>query len=735
MCAAVAVHFGSPYLLTSPFLYQLLALKAAMMVFAWRKPPSSTVSSWLLGRMFDVAEGLVAVFFFLAVQKAAAPFATADTHIYEILCTKVATFNDMLPTVAQLPASRLPACSEPSFNARLYLIMGVFNVLEKNSLDTYSATTASPAAALAFVFIVCRCVLSSLGFGRPTAAKPGSKAAEGAQQAVATKASTASNASSSSLRKRKGGSGAAPDAPASSKGDDKSTMAASSAKAPTGADNEEALEEAALLWFAVQFVLFFILGAFINRLRVAFGPPLMVLAAVAFGPRLFPAQGLLARHRGVIVAILTMLHGGHGLYLLGLLPCLGEKGGICNHLDDKSSNDGDLADLSDWMNRRLDPSLSVLASMNLAGSLRLFTNAPLIVHPQFESENLRKRVQQGYELYHCGSESGFADTMRSLKAQIVIFEYFRCFFTPYTLDDRKKNCVKGKHAPEEQLCLKLHAGSEHFKLLFTNGGYAVFQLNNNASSVAKRLKADEVSSLLVAPTTWQDHVERCAQEQGADCGPRLMETAAAWLQSMKRGNVAQTIRNLAIKRFPDDGYVNYYMARYLDYDAQQADRALPYYRRAVEKLPNNAIVLKEYLMFLEVALKDSSAVLKFIKDRQKDKGDSLALLNLSGPAAANLLCEAAASAKQAGLEAIADKLWEPALRGAPLSDCMKNNWPIMYPKGKQGKQASFDDAHDKWTKIRLMFSGGVNHQVTPHNSPGIRFTGDRTFLTNPLKPS
>ena len=119
-------------------------------------------------------------------------------------------------------------------------------------------------------------------------------------------------------------------------------------------------------------------------------------------------------------------------------------------------------------------------------------------HPwRFESENLRKRVQKAYELYNCGSEESFARTMRELKvwshwnpafwlvscspllflawdsswlwewpghtyhrchsypwqAQLVIFEYSRCFFTPYKLDDKRKNCNAKKHQTEDLMCL------------------------------------------------------------------------------------------------------------------------------------------------------------------------------------------------------------------------------------------------------------------------------------------
>lgn len=52
---------------------------------------------------------------------------------------------------------------------------------------------------------------------------------------------------------------------------------------------------------------------------------------------------------------------------------------------DKLSNDGDLADLYDWFNSDVPTNTSVLASMNLAGSMRAFTSVPMIIHPQYLS--------------------------------------------------------------------------------------------------------------------------------------------------------------------------------------------------------------------------------------------------------------------------------------------------------------------------------------------------------------
>merc|ERR1711918_192220 len=115
---------------------------------------------------------------------------------------------------------------------------------------------------------------------------------------------------------------------------------------------------------------------------------------------------------------------------------------------------------------------------------------------------------------------------------------------------------------------------------------------------------------------------------------------------MKRQAVARTLRELAEKRFPDNGYVNYYMARHFDYEVEKPDLAFKYYKKAVKALPNNPLILKEYLLFLDMAVKDQNAIEKLLKERQAPKdAQVMPLLKLKGPGSSALFCEAAVSAK------------------------------------------------------------------------------------------
>ena len=284
-------------------------------------------------------------------------------------------------------------------------------------------------------------------------------------------------------------------------------------------------EDAALLFFVVQFLLFMLLGSLVNRLRVAFGPPMMVLAAAVMGPRLVPVFLQRAFPKS-LATLLSLAWLAHMCWMGSMLPCITAEEGICQHMADKFSNDGDLVDLYDWINNVVPAGTPVLASMNLAGSMRAFTHVPMIIHPQFESENLRKRVQRAYELYNCGSEESFAKTMEQLSAKLVIFEYSRCFFTPYNLDDKRKNCNSKKHKTEDLMCMKLHARSRFFKLMFMNGNYAVFRLRKNPLRTNPAPRASDVQSWLEEAETWKDYVQTCEKTQGrgiwAKCLPLVL---------------------------------------------------------------------------------------------------------------------------------------------------------------------------------------------------------------------
>merc|ERR1719433_474743 len=234
----------------------------------------------------------------------------------------------------------------------------------------------------------------------------------------------------------------------------------------------------------------------------------------------------------------------------------------------------------------------------------------------------------------------------------------------------------------------------------------------------------QIDSMLGSMEAWSDYLAECTRTSRDLCGARLLEAAATWQHSMKRKKVATVLRRLADQHFPDDGHVNYYLGRYLDYDASKPDRAIKYYEKAVQKFPNNPIILKEWIMFLEETLKDTARSTKLLKDRKKSgRAGITAALDMEGAGAASFLCEGAVTAKNAqGLGGLGDKMWAKAVSLAPLSSCVQHNWQLIY-----GEKESYDRLYTPWYRVRMLINGGVEHVVGPKNQPIIRFLGERPF--------
>merc|ERR1712176_447831 len=115
--------------------------------------------------------------------------------------------------------------------------------------------------------------------------------------------------------------------------------------------------------------------------------------------------------------------------------------------------------------------------------------------------------------------------------------------------------------------------------------------------------------------------------------------------------------------------------------------------------------------------------LKELVDRRGDKGKPL--MRLSGPGSPDLWCEAAASAKQLGMEKVSERFWAKAMQHAPLSKCIKNNWPLMHP------DTTFEGSHSSWDLVRYVYRTGVPHSVGSHHGPAVRYTEARRFALSP----
>lgn len=72
----------------------------------------------------------------------------------------------------------------------------------------------------------------------------------------------------------------------------------------------------------------------------------------------------------------------------------------------------------------------VLAAMPLSAELRRATKLRLAIHPQFEAQHLRDRVQELYQFYQCTEPGSFVETMKKYQSKYLVLEFKRCRSLP-----------------------------------------------------------------------------------------------------------------------------------------------------------------------------------------------------------------------------------------------------------------------------------------------------------------
>merc|ERR1712216_140648 len=307
--------------------------------------------------------------------------------------------------------------------------------------------------------------------------------------------------------------------------------------------------------------------------------------------------------------------------------------------NEKVWGDADIGEMVDWMTRYLPRDVIIMDSMSLAGQLRPLAPQRHVIHPQFESRSLRQRVQEIYKIYQCTPAEAFVSTMKKFGAEYIIVEYRRCDFSPYPLDDYPEvNCKKEERPWEDLFCVRVHL-SRSFKMVFANSGYAIFKMHPNATHESMGDRATSLTHL----DAWKPMLKRCKKDEPDVCAPRIAELADMFHGKLKRPEIAKTLFKWALQDEPPHGQTQYIYGHHLDYDQDRPLESAQYYRRAYELSPNNPLIVREYLMWLDMIRKDNRSLESLMRTRRVTVGDRLSFLDLRDAA---LGCEAAVTALQ-----------------------------------------------------------------------------------------
>lgn len=431
----------------------------------------------------------------------------------------------------------------------------------------------------------------------------------------------------------------------------------------------------------VQTGLFLVLGCFISRLKCIGVPFLLLFVAVAVTPKpLAMLLGQLSRWRllrMLALAAVAAAQLGYVAFLSSKMPFIEQR--YTSIHADKGWPDGDRGEFFNWMSLNIPEKEIVLAAMPLSAELRRATpSLRIAIHPQFEAQHLRDRVQELYQFYQCTSPASFAKTMKKFQSRFLILEFKRCSFGPFLLDRYPEvNCKEGEHPWHYLFCPRALA-SPLFELLWANAEFAVLRLRHD-EEVPQTAKSGNVEDL----KTWEPMLQRCQEEERRECSARVADLALAF-RKMGQSQVSKMLLRWAETHGDEDGAFQYIMGHHLDYDLQQSEKAGAYYRKAVELEPNNPVFVKEYLMWLEIVAKDQRSLVRLLGPRRTATGAKLALTDLGDAA---LACEASVTAKELFRDPDwSQELWEYALENGKCNQCVDNNWALYSPNEKSMRQ-------------------------------------------------
>ncbi|CAJ1383779.1 unnamed protein product [Effrenium voratum] len=408
-------------------------------------------------------------------------------------------------------------------------------------------------------------------------------------------------------------------------------------------------------------------------------PFLLLLACSASSPRqLQVLLGLDSGGRWLRLAVILLAAGaqlGRLAFLCSKLPFI-ENRHASIHAD-KAWPDGDRGEFFNWMTRHVPKEEIVLAAMTLSAELRLATPLKLAIHPQFEAQHLRDRVQELYQFYQCTPPASFAKTMKKYRSRYLVLEFKRCSFGPFLLDKYPEvNCKEGDRPWQDLFCPRALA-SPLFELQWANAEFAVLRLRGK-EEVPREAKAGSVADL----HTWEPMLKRCLEEEPEHCAARAADLALAF-RKMGQPKVTQTLLKWAEQHGSKDAAFQYIMGYHLDYNLDQSQRAGQYYQRASELEPNNPVFVKEYLMWLELIAKDNRTLVRFLGPRRFSSEGLASLGALGCPA---LACEASVTARELFQDLDwSQELWSLALERGICNPCVGNNW-ALHAEGQSMRQ-------------------------------------------------
>ncbi|KAH7647380.1 hypothetical protein FG379_003047 [Cryptosporidium bovis] len=380
---------------------------------------------------------------------------------------------------------------------------------------------------------------------------------------------------------------------------------------------QETRLETYILYFFIQTIFFCMLAIIISRLRVLAIPYISIFAALLasksyllflknyykdvyltiFNKRSNEYSNIrtskVKRGNFVVKMISNLLFLSLVLFMLSIsflrFPLSELKSGLISENNSSPSK----SRLVDWINTNLPDGTPILADMVVSSTLRLMTNARIVTHPQYEHIKIRERTQFIYSISACIPIKELYETMEKIyKTEYLLLSIYRCA-TPNNIDgtitvvevteylDNIKHRCNNQENIFQRTCwrIQLDNNSRYFELVYRNAQYSIYRRigrteigidllkSNNEHDVLNNYSQFPYNrKLLDWSESWKPWIVNNCIENDKFCPQNIVDYARMIIDIYNLIDVSKLIYEKAISLYPNNGYVIYNYAEFLDYD-------------------------------------------------------------------------------------------------------------------------------------------------------------------------
>ncbi|KAH8584120.1 uncharacterized protein ELE39_001623 [Cryptosporidium sp. chipmunk genotype I] len=369
-------------------------------------------------------------------------------------------------------------------------------------------------------------------------------------------------------------------------------------------------QDTAISFLTIQTIFFCILAVIISRLRVLALPYIAVISSL-FASRNY-LKFILNYYRSILLRILGIKYYKkkvtnsnkkyyritHFIFLVTSIVLLSFsilkfpfdeiKSGLIPENNASSSK----SRLIGWINSNLPDYTPILSDMVISATLRLTTKTKIITHPQYEHIKIRKRTQFMYSISACISIKELYETMQhKYKTEYLLLSIYRCAVP------RDKNAITMVHVTNfleninhrcnnqetifQRTCwrIQLDNQSRYFDLVYRNAHYSLYKRKPledlklvQTNIFIQKKNSNDFSNfsfkrkLLDWNESWKPWIMNHCIVNDFFCPQNMVDYARIIIDIYDIIDVSKLLYEKAVSIFPNNSYVMFNYAEFLDYD-------------------------------------------------------------------------------------------------------------------------------------------------------------------------